>query len=124
MIPELIGRLPIVTTLDKLTLDEMQRILLEPKNNIVSQYRKLVAYDGYDLQFSEESLKEIAVQAEKRETGARALRSVIENFMQDLQFNLPPRSGSWTKLKPLVVEARHVKGEAFQYTAGDNEIRY
>lgn len=117
LIPELIGRLPIVTTLDKLTLDELKRILCEPKNSIVSQFRKLLAYDGYDLQFEESALDEIALQAEKIGTGARSLRNVIENFMQDLQFNLPHRTGSIAKLQPLIVTADHVKGVEFNFSS-------
>lgn len=115
LIPELIGRLPIITTLDKLTLDELKRILREPKNSIISQFRKILAYDGYDLQFEESALDEIAAQAEKRGTGARALRSVIESFMQDLQFDLPKRTGNIAKLQPLVVTVEHVKGGKFDH---------
>jgi ATP-dependent Clp protease ATP-binding subunit ClpX len=115
LIPELIGRLPVVSTLEKLTVDQLKHILTEPKNAIVSQYKKLLAYDGYDLQFSDDALEAIALAADERETGARALRSVIEGFMQNLQFDLPERPKGWTEREVLLVESRHVNGESFLF---------
>ena len=114
LIPELIGRLPITTTLCKLTLDEMKRILTEPKNAIVNQYRKILAYDGYNLKFTDEALVEIAKIAEKRGTGARALRSVIESFMQNLQFDLPRNQG---EIKDIYIEPKHVLGASLEKEA-------
>lgn len=106
LIPELIGRLPIVTSLDKLSIDDMTRILTEPKNAIINQFKKLMAYDGYDLEFTKESLEEIARIADERQTGARALRSVIESFMGDLQFSLPRLNNK--NLTKIIIEKDHV----------------
>lgn len=116
IIPELIGRLPIVSALNELSIDDLVRVLVEPKNAIVKQFRKLLAYDGYNLQFSESSLKLIAQKAYERKTGARALRSIIEGFMQDLQFSLPARK-NWTELEDLFIDEKHVLGENFNQAA-------
>lgn len=89
MIPEFIGRLPIVCTLENLDEDMLVRILTEPKNAILKQYQKLLALDGVDLEFEDESLHAIARKALEKETGARGLRSIIEEFMMDIMYEIP-----------------------------------
>ncbi|MCH5336525.1 MAG: ATP-dependent Clp protease ATP-binding subunit ClpX [Campylobacter sp.] len=89
LIPELIGRLHIIASLNELDEDDMVRILTEPKNAIIRQYQKLFAIDGVNLKFENEALKAIAQLALERKTGARGLRSIIEEMMVDLMFELP-----------------------------------
>ena len=91
-IPELIGRLPVVTTLEHLDKDALMSVLLEPKNSLVKQYKKLFRMEGIELNFREEALQEIIILAMGRKSGARALRSVMENSMLDLMFHLPEYS--------------------------------
>ncbi|EAK1046284.1 ATP-dependent Clp protease ATP-binding subunit ClpX [Campylobacter upsaliensis] len=89
LIPELIGRLHIIASLNELDEDDMVRILTEPKNAIIKQYQKLFAIDGVNLKFEEDALRAIAKLALERKTGARGLRSIIEEMMVDLMFELP-----------------------------------
>lgn len=89
LIPELIGRLHVVATLNDITEDDMIRILKEPKNAIVKQYQKLFAIDEVNLKIDDEALRAIASLALKRKTGARGLRSIIEDMMTDIMFELP-----------------------------------
>ncbi len=89
LIPELIGRLHIIASLNELDEADMVRILTEPKNAIIKQYQKLFAIDGVRLKFEDEALREIAKLALERKTGARGLRSIIEEMMVDLMFELP-----------------------------------
>ncbi|EAI3670286.1 ATP-dependent Clp protease ATP-binding subunit ClpX [Campylobacter upsaliensis] len=89
LIPELIGRLHIIASLNELDEDDMVRILTEPKNAIIKQYQKLFAIDGVNLKFDEDALRAIAKLALERKTGARGLRSIIEEMMVDLMFELP-----------------------------------
>ncbi|MCI9137311.1 MAG: ATP-dependent Clp protease ATP-binding subunit ClpX [Lachnospiraceae bacterium] len=89
MIPEFLGRLPIIFALDALTEDMLVRILTEPKNAIVRQYQKLLAMDEVKLDFEEEALQSIAEKAKKKEVGARALRAIIEEFMLDIMYEIP-----------------------------------
>lgn len=89
MIPEFLGRLPIVCTLQGLTKEMLVRILKEPRNAILKQYQKLLALDEVDLQFEEEALAAIADMATKKDTGARALRAIIEDFMLDIMYEIP-----------------------------------
>ncbi|HEC1543016.1 TPA: ATP-dependent Clp protease ATP-binding subunit ClpX [Campylobacter upsaliensis] len=89
LIPELIGRLHIIASLNGLDEDDMVRILTEPKNAIIKQYQKLFAIDGVNLKFDEDALRAIAKLALERKTGARGLRSIIEEMMVDLMFELP-----------------------------------
>ena len=91
-IPELIGRLPVVTTLEHLDKDALMRVVLEPKNSLVKQYKKLFRMEGIELNFREEALREIIILSMERKSGARALRSVMENSMLDLMFHLPEYS--------------------------------
>ncbi|ASM39650.1 ATP-dependent Clp protease ATP-binding subunit ClpX [Campylobacter sp. RM12327] len=89
LIPELIGRLHVVATLNDISQDDMVRILKEPKNSIVKQYQKLFAIDEVNLKIDDEALKAIASLALKRKTGARGLRSIMEEMMTDIMFDLP-----------------------------------
>lgn len=89
MIPEFLGRLPVVVTLDSLSEEFLVRILTEPKNAIVKQYQKLFAMDEVKLSFEEEALRVIARRALEKKTGARALRAVLEEFMQDIMYEIP-----------------------------------
>jgi ATP-dependent Clp protease ATP-binding subunit ClpX len=89
LIPEMMGRLPIITTVLELTEGEMVRILTEPKNALVKQFQALYQMDGIDLQFDESALRAIGCEAKKRPTGARALRSIIEDVLRPYSFDLP-----------------------------------
>ncbi len=89
MIPEFIGRLPIIYTLEGLSKDMMVKILKEPKNAILKQYQKLLELDEVKLEFTDEALEAIADKAMERDTGARALRSIIEEFMLDIMYEIP-----------------------------------
>lgn len=89
LIPEFIGRLPVVTALDELSEEDLVHILTEPKNALVKQYQALLSYDGVELEFSKEALEAIANKAIDRKTGARGLRSIIEETMMDVMFEVP-----------------------------------
>ena len=92
MIPEFVGRLPVLSTLAPLTTDDMVRILTEPRDAIVRQYQEYFRMDGANLEFTPEALIVVAELARKRGTGARALRSIIEDLMRDILFELPERT--------------------------------
>ncbi len=108
VIPELVGRLPILAALTPLSIDEMVRILVEPKNALVRQYQKDFEMEGARLEFSEGGLREIAAVAGSKDTGARGLRSVIERIMLEPLFNLPGRPKGYT----YVVTPEVVRGES------------
>ncbi len=91
LIPEFIGRLPVMTALEKLDEADLVRILTEPKNALVKQYKELIRLDGSKLEFTPAALKEMAKLAIARNTGARGLRSIIEDVMRDVMFDLPSR---------------------------------
>ena len=91
LIPEFIGRLPIMAALEKLTEDDLVHILTQPKNALVKQYKKLLELDGVELVFEDDALRSIAKKALERNTGARGLRSIIENIMLDIMFDIPSR---------------------------------
>src|SRR3954471_8514500 len=97
-IPEFIGRLPMITVLDPLSEDQLVSILSEPKNALTKQYTKLMAMEGVELEFTQEALKELAHQAHKKGTGARALRSLLEKLMLDVMFDVPS-NGDVTSVK-------------------------
>jgi ATP-dependent Clp protease ATP-binding subunit ClpX len=94
LIPELVGRLPVISALKPLDNDALVRVLKEPKNALVKQYQKLFAMEGSDLQFTEDALRAIAKRAQEKETGARGLRSIIEEVMLDIMFHLPEHPGA------------------------------
>ncbi|MBY5034478.1 ATP-dependent Clp protease ATP-binding subunit ClpX [Streptococcus gallolyticus] len=89
LIPEFIGRLPVVAALEQLTADDLVRILIEPRNALVKQYQTLMSYDDVELTFDDDALQEIANKAIERKTGARGLRSIIEETMLDVMFEVP-----------------------------------
>jgi len=91
MIPEFVGRLPVLTTLDTLERDDLVRILTEPRNALVRQFQGLFAMEGAILEFSRDGLEAIAEIAIERETGVRALRSILEDLLLDLLYELPNR---------------------------------
>jgi ATP-dependent Clp protease ATP-binding subunit ClpX len=93
LIPEFVGRLPVISTLHKLDRNALINILTEPKDAIIKQYKKLLKKDGIDLVFSQESLDAIADEALKRETGARGLRAIIEEIMLDVMYEAPSAKG-------------------------------
>jgi len=89
MIPEFVGRLPVVATLHELTEEEMVKIMLEPKNALVKQYQKLFGMENVTLRFTEGALQAVAREAMKRNSGARGLRSILENIMLDIMYEIP-----------------------------------
>ena len=89
MIPEFLGRLPVVFTLQAMTEDMLAQVLTQPKNAILKQYQKLLALDEVDLQFDDGAIRAIAKQAAEKKTGARALRAIIEKFMLDIMYEIP-----------------------------------
>ncbi|QGQ47435.1 ATP-dependent protease ATP-binding subunit ClpX [Metabacillus sediminilitoris] len=91
LIPEFIGRLPVIASLEPLDEDALVEILTKPKNALVKQYQKMLDLDGVELEFEEDALQEIAKKAIERKTGARGLRSIIEGIMLDMMFDLPSR---------------------------------
>ena len=107
LIPEFIGRLPVMAALDKLTNDDLVRILTEPKNALVKQYKKLLSLDETALTFEPEALKAIAAKAIERNTGARGLRSIIEDIMIDVMFDVP----SDEEIKEVVITEDSVTGK-------------
>jgi len=92
LIPEFVGRLPIIVTLDALDENALIRILTEPRNALVKQYEKLFELDGVSLEFSQDALKGVAEEALKRNTGARGLRSILEEVMLDVMYDIPSRN--------------------------------
>ena len=105
LIPEFIGRVPIYAVLDPLDEDALKNILVEPKNALVKQYQCLLGMDGVDLKFSPEAIDVIAKEALKRKTGARALRSIVENLMLDVMYEIPSDSS----IKEFTITADMVK---------------
>ena len=89
LIPEFVGRLPIIATLDGLTRDALIDIVTKPKNALIKQYKKLVELDGVDLEFKQDALEAIVDKAIERNTGARGLRSIIEEIMRDIMYDIP-----------------------------------
>ena len=96
MIPELIGRLPVIATLNQLSEEDLARILTEPKDALTKQYAVLFHYDGAKVEFTDGAIREIARRAKARGTGARALRSIMESLMLDIMYDLPERQTGQT----------------------------
>jgi ATP-dependent Clp protease ATP-binding subunit ClpX len=107
MIPEFVGRLPVVSALDELDEAGLIRVLTEPRNAISRQFRKLFAMQGHELEFTEDGLQEIARQALKRQSGARGLRGIVEKIMLDTQFELP----AIAEPRRFTVDAEVARGE-------------
>lgn len=108
LIPEFIGRLPIVTVLDELRVEDLVRILTEPKNALVKQYQTLLGLDDVDLTFTPQALDAMAELAITRKTGARGLRTIIESVMKDVMFDIPSRTDI---AEVVITEGSVVKGE-------------
>ena len=106
LLPEFIGRLPVVSVLEELTENDLARILVEPENALVKQYQKLFAIDGVTLTFTEDAVRQIAATSIRRGTGARGLRSIIEKTLEDTMFQLP----SMTGVSEVVVDESSVNG--------------
>ncbi len=100
LIPEFVGRLPVHAVLEELDEESLMRILLEPKNALVKQYQKLIAFEGVELEFREDALKAIAHNAKDRKTGARGLRSIIERALLETMYELPSLDG----VKKIIVD--------------------
>ena len=111
LIPEFIGRLPIIATLQDLDKDALVKILVEPKNSLVRQYKKLFELDGVELIFEKEALEAIVDKAVERKTGARGLRSIIEEIMRDIMFDIPsnPNIEKCIVTKETVLEGKEPK---------------
>ena len=107
LIPEIVGRLPVLVSLDELDDKAMLKILTEPKNAIVKQYKKLFEYDGIDLEFENDALEEIARLTIANKTGARGLRAIIEKTMQQVMFDVP----SMENVKKVIITSPFVRGE-------------
>jgi ATP-dependent Clp protease ATP-binding subunit ClpX len=108
LIPEFVGRLPVIATLEDLDEIALKRILVEPKNALVKQYRRLFEMESINLSFAEEALGAIATKAIERKTGARGLRSIVEVILLDTMFDLPSLDG----VEEVVVSKQVVEGTA------------
>lgn len=108
LIPEFVGRLPVVATLSELDKEALVAILKEPKNSLVKQYRKLFDMEGVEIDFRDDALEAVAVKAMERKTGARGLRSIMEAVLLDTMFTLP----SETEVAKVVVDASVIRGES------------
>ena len=108
LIPEFVGRLPVVATLEELDTDALVQILTEPKNALTKQYTKLFEMEGVEVDFREDALRAVAQKAMERKTGARGLRSILESVLLDTMYDLPS-SDSVTKV---VIDESVIKGES------------
>lgn len=118
LMPELIGRLPVITTLNPLSENDLVKILTEPKNALTKQYQELLAMDGVKLEFEEDALKRIAEMAIKKEIGARGLRSIIEKAMQNVMYSIPDRADA----KKVVVTSGVIDGTEEAVVYGSRKI--
>src|SRR5688500_13871536 len=120
LIPEFVGRLPVVATLDELDEAALMQILTEPKNALTKQYRKLFDMEGVDLEFREESLRAVARKAMQRKTGARGLRTILENVLLDIMYDLP----GMRNVQKVVIDEDVIAGESKPYLVyGQDEAR-
>ncbi len=108
LIPEFIGRLPVIAVLDQLERQALVDILVKPKNALIKQYQKLFSYENVDLKFTDEALIEIAKQAQERKTGARGLRGVIESAMLDIMYEIPSKQN----VKECIIDDKVIRSEA------------
>ena len=107
-IPELVGRVPVLVSLEELDKEAFIKILQEPKNALIKQYAKMFEFDGVSLEFSSEALEKIADMAVKKKTGARGLRAIMENLMLDIEYELPSMSEDFKKGKKLIITPEFV----------------
>ncbi len=108
LIPEFVGRLPMIATLDELDLDALVRIIEEPRNSLTKQYAKLFDMEGVEIQFREDALRAIARKAQERKTGARGLRSIMESVLLDTMYRIP----SLDKVSKVIIDAAVIEGES------------
>ena len=108
LIPEFVGRLPMIATLDELDLDALIRIIREPKNSLTKQYIKLFEMEGVDIQFREDALTAIARRAQERKTGARGLRSIMEVVLLDTMYKIP----SLQNVSKVIIDAAVIEGDS------------
>ncbi len=108
LIPELVGRLPVIVGLENLDADALVRIMREPKNSLEKQYRKLFAMDDVELEFTDEALREIAERAIERNTGARGLRSIMEETLTDIMYDIPSRDD----VAKVIITPECIRGES------------
>ena len=108
LIPEFIGRLPIVATLEDLDEKSLVKILQEPKNSLIKQYQELFKLEGAKLVFKDNAVKEIAIKAIKKKTGARGLRSILENILLKIMYDLP----SQDNVEEVIIEESTVNGKS------------
>ncbi len=118
LIPELVGRLPVISTLQSLTKEELIRILVEPKNAILKQYQRLLALDGVELIFTPDVLSAVADEALKQGTGARGLRSIIEKIMLDVMYEVPRRPD----VVRCIIDANVIRGEGSPILLTQKEV--
>jgi ATP-dependent Clp protease ATP-binding subunit ClpX len=111
LIPEFVGRLPVVSTLEELDEDALVKILTEPKNAITKQYQKMFEIEGCEIEFRPDSLNAVAIKAMKRKTGARGLRTILENTLLDIMYDLP----AMENVSKIVVDAAVIDGKAQPY---------
>jgi ATP-dependent Clp protease ATP-binding subunit ClpX len=111
LIPEFVGRLPVVSTLEELDEEALVKILTEPKNAITKQYQKMFEIEGCEIEFRPDSLNAVAVKAMKRKTGARGLRTILENTLLDIMYDLP----AMENVSKIVVDAAVIEGNAQPY---------
>ena len=109
LIPEFVGRLPVVATLEELDVEALMQILTEPKNSLTKQYAKLFGMEGAEVDFREGALRAVAQKAMERKTGARGLRSILESVLLDTMYDLPSSSESVAKV---VIDASVIDGES------------
>jgi ATP-dependent Clp protease ATP-binding subunit ClpX len=117
LIPEFVGRLPVVATLEELDEEALIQILLEPKNALTKQYRKLFEMEGVDLEFRDDALRAVALRAMDRKTGARGLRTILENVLLDTMYDLP----SSINAKKVVVDEAVVTGDTKPYVIYESD---
>ena len=108
LIPEFVGRLPVIATLEELDQDALVRILTEPKNSLTRQYGKLFEMEGVDIDFREDALRAIATRAMVRKTGARGLRSILESVLLDTMYKIPSQVG----VSKVVIDSSVITGDS------------
>jgi ATP-dependent Clp protease ATP-binding subunit ClpX len=120
MIPEFIGRIPIIATLDELSFEALVRILTEPKNALIKQYKKLFELEGVKLKFTDEVLVAIAKDAIKRKSGARGLRAVLESAMLEIMYDLPSTPG----IRECIINEEVVTSGETPLLLYENQVKY
>ena len=108
LIPEFVGRLPMIATLEELDVAALMQILTEPKNALTKQYRKMFDMEGVEIDFREDGLRAVATKAMERKTGARGLRSILENVLLESMYNIPSQTG----VAKIVVDESVINGDS------------